>query len=649
MISLARMLAEIAENIPGQGPLDFFVHHNTLSHMENRHFLTAVKEASLLYDSRAFMPRSFYLEALKNQRIPYQQLIIEAKWYLEKHDIELPPELLVELICCEETQQKSDQITNTDINALVDQHSQEKNCFYHQHLKLKFGIDSDFPVLPVIYRFFNSYFDEGSAYWRMPDRRLGLWHCFCMLNRRNYLLDTAYKRRLARRIRQFEHDQPLKVIQSLLAILELDEAYHQAYLFQLCYRHKGWGGYIKSLLKHPHFRQSNDIIPDFNAFVAILLISEVSAIEPYLSALQRDIPATEKISVYRQSFIYQYLRVRQKNKSHEPALAKAFHCLCEIDCLMILHRAYENRFYNKVLSSYQSRLKSQSQIHHPHYQIICCMDDRLESLRRYLEHDPACETFSTAGHFGLNIAFKSYFDKHAQPLSPVHVKKHYYVDETIVHAPKWMLTFISLYGRFEWLANNGARTLFRAYIMPFLALIFSIIPFSLDILNPKILTRIKRKIRHIVDTKVITTLNYRREDDNDKSKKDSGLDLNTRVNCAFELLTNIGLTEKFSGLVLILGHGSSSMNNPHEASYNCGACGGGRGGPNARLMAAILNEKTVRASLLDKHGILIPDDTIFIGAYHNTCNNDLGYFDLDENKRKKLNRCETWRAEREVE
>ena len=98
---------------------------------------------------------------------------------------------------------------------------------------------------------------------------------------------------------------------------------------------------------------------------------------------------------------------------------------------------------------------------------------------------------------------------------------------------------------------------------------------------------------------------------------------------AATLMSKVIQSEQFSPIVVIFGHGAQSSNNPFSSAYNCGACGGREGGPNARFMARLANDRAVRGYLSRNHGINIPDDTWFIGGLHNTTADIVEYFDVN--------------------
>ncbi len=106
----------------------------------------------------------------------------------------------------------------------------------------------------------------------------------------------------------------------------------------------------------------------------------------------------------------------------------------------------------------------------------------------------------------------------------------------------------------------------------------------------------------------------------------TGIPEQERVDHAERILRAMGLTGQFARLVLLAGHGSRSVNNPHASSLDCGACAGQTGEVSARVVAALLNLSGVRAGLRER-GIEIPDDTRFIAGLHDTTADSFELFD----------------------
>ncbi len=108
-----------------------------------------------------------------------------------------------------------------------------------------------------------------------------------------------------------------------------------------------------------------------------------------------------------------------------------------------------------------------------------------------------------------------------------------------------------------------------------------------------------------------------------------GFTLEEQVFFVERALKSIGLTDNFGKLVLVIGHGSRSENNPYESALDCGACGGDHGYINARVFTQMANNPKVRERLRNR-GIDIPEDTVFIACEHNTTTDEVYIYDTQD-------------------
>ncbi|NBY01633.1 MAG: DUF2309 family protein, partial [Planctomycetes bacterium] len=118
------------------------------------------------------------------------------------------------------------------------------------------------------------------------------------------------------------------------------------------------------------------------------------------------------------------------------------------------------------------------------------------------------------------------------------------------------------------------------------------IPLAMTVLFPRLTAKIRRYLTPFLRKKVETKLKLERFTEKaGPTGNQVGFSLQEMATMAERFLRDTGLTRNFCRLVFIFGHGSTSINNPHQSAYDCGACGGSPGGANARALAQILNDK----------------------------------------------------------
>lgn len=109
-----------------------------------------------------------------------------------------------------------------------------------------------------------------------------------------------------------------------------------------------------------------------------------------------------------------------------------------------------------------------------------------------------------------------------------------------------------------------------------------------------------------------------------RSQEEAELNLQTistadRLTLLRGMLTNLGLSQPYARLVVLVGHDSTCANNPQGAGLACGACGGHSGAVNARLAARLYNDPELRQHLAIEGGAYaIPADSVAVAAVHDT-------------------------------
>ncbi len=245
-------------------------------------------------------------------------------------------------------------------------------------------------------------------------------------------------------------------------------------------------------------------------------------------------------------------------------------------------------------------------------QMVFCIDVRSEPFRRALESQGDYETYGFAGFFGVPVSVENTITGDIYASCPVLLKPSFIVRESSnsyqLHK-KGIERLTVLRKTYQSLKNN--------FTTPFSLVetlgLASGVWMGIRSLTPRGAAFLQSTVYRI------TTTDY-------AAIPDIGsIPFHQQIKMGAGALKMMGLTEKFAELVIFCGHGSTTENNAYATGLDCGACGGRHGGSNARILAAILNDRAVRRELCGQE-IDIPDDTWFIAAEHNTTTDEVEIF-----------------------
>ncbi len=272
-------------------------------------------------------------------------------------------------------------------------------------------------------------------------------------------------------------------------------------------------------------------------------------------------------------------------------------------------------------------------------QAVFCIDVRSEVFRRALEATaPRVQTLGFAGFFGLPIEYQPFGAPAARPQLPGLLAPQLRAGDTGLG--------------FEDAARRSRHLEFTSAWRSFKADAVSTFTF-VEALGVTYVTDLVKASLGLVSRRSGEREGLSKDSDAKRkprllcSVKGDPLDVDARCDLALGMLRGMSLTRNFARLVLLVGHGSVTRNNPHAAGLDCGACCGQTGEVNARAAAALLNDPLVRTGLA-RRGVAVPESTKFVAALHNTTTDEVEIFELDEipeSHRADLETLRSWLAE----
>jgi uncharacterized protein len=522
------------------------------------------------------------------------------------------------------------------------------------------GTDTDLPVHELLIQFCAAFVDQGVSHWAPPGRDEGFYRSFCALYRLSGGPPEPWRRGLSAEIARIEGRNlgPLESIRESLELLGVPEAEWESFLSATLLALRGWAGITRYLEQRPD--RAVHAVPEGSLieYLAVrLMLDRLSLAHAARESLGYAGPLSELRPVLRDRIgppstpgveqrafpVFQLAQVLGWTPEDLHLLSEAewakligeIEAFSGVERRRVFHLAYERRFNTRTLDALAVHARDPvPEPAKPRVQAMFCIDEREESVRRHLEElAPDCQTFGIAAFYFVAMYYRGAADAHFAPLCPGGMLPKHWVTEKVVDdledVNRLRTRLRRALGMVSHGVHVGSRGLTAGAVLSAGLGVLASVPLVARTLFPRLTARTREAFGGLVRTPPRTVLRLERTDPT-PGPADGGVGytLDEMIAIGERVLRDAGLTANFARLVLTLGHGSTSMNNPHESAHDCGACGGARGGPNGRAIAQILNDRRVRQRLAAR-GLAIPDDTVFVGGMHNTSSDEVTYSDLD--------------------
>ena len=584
---LDKTIAHIAHWLPAQGPIKDFIHHNTLHAVQHLPFHEVVALAGKIFGARSYLPMAHYQKMYRLGRIKDYAIT----WALGRTGCSMRGQEQLK-----QTLFEQDTVSHYPPVSLA-------NHGIRNAWLTKIELELNVLVHPILFRLLGNFLDQGISRWTLPKEGECFWDCVMRLAQNSLLPLYPLQEPI---VRELLSKDPGHVIQICLEkivgpLIDSGDLYEQ-YLLEMLLAHPGWAGMVRIVEENPRSLLDPRNI-SLKELIAVELACELAFLHKrkgvkFLNVASTSLPSGTTLL---------------KNGLPKPDVPL---------CLKVWHEAMEWSLHTELLAALKPKETITPSVQaKPFVQAFFCIDDRECSLRRYLEEiDPGIETFGAAGFFGIDFLYQGLDDAYPVAQCPVIIKPKHLIKESGLQAKPEGESKVDAISHLHFKSHSVLRgwlytqTLGLGYAARM----------AWDVFRPG--SKLP-KLKMLSEVDSHTQLHLLRE--NDTPTEDGyllGFSFSEMADKVGGLLTNIGLTKHFSPLVVIVAHGSSSVNNPHFAAYDCGACSGKPGAPNARAFAWMANHEEVR-KILHGRGIDIPGGTRFVAALHNTSRDEITYFD----------------------
>lgn len=424
------------------------------------------------------------------------------------------------------------------------------------------------------------FLDEGQATITMPEREKGFYRAWSLLAPFDNNLRSSKKNEW---LLSLPSEAEVAIFFCLKKLTIPDDQIEEYLKYSLA-ELPGWAGYIKWRAEWQNKEAGLKNPITLTDFLAVRLV--------ITCAIDEDCQKSEL----------------KKDVSHSKAFDKEF-----FKELKSREEKYLQTLLKLLIPEVVKLNKRKELLSRPDAQIVFCIDVRSEPFRMRLERQGNYETFGFAGFFGLPVSVHSYNTDKVKDCCPVLIKPSYEVFEEPIREENARISHNQTGRNFLNMVRGFYQDLKYNFATPF-ALVETLglwcgLWMAIRTLMPISSVKFKQAIQERLKPTLATLPRI-------------DIPVANQIIFAESALRMIGLTKNFSRFVVLCGHGSQTENNPYASALDCGACGGNHGGPNGKILAAILNCDEVRSALLEK-GIAIPDDTLFVGAEHNTTTDEV--------------------------